>query len=243
MLGVDKVLVVDAGNTSVKYTAYNTNRLLWCLRDDEYQITSFVPDAIFFASVRSAEQSALLRSKLQGVFPDSKWVLLESVRSSCGVENAYKEPSRLGIDRWLSIIGAYHLVKNSLVVVDAGTAIKVDVVSFDGVHLGGYIVPGLALMEKMLLSNTARIRYEPNEIEEGDGLPNSTARAVTQGCREMALSFLERLYRQYDKSTWVVTGGDAKLLMQELNIPVDYQPNLVALGAKLMGDEALKANL
>lgn len=243
MFVVPKVLVVDAGNTSIKFTAFEGDTVMWCQRGDHCPTESgFVPDAIYFASVRSKEQSALIHADIQAEYPSCKWVTLISQATACGVHNAYLEPERLGVDRWLGAIAAHHMEKVGVVVVDAGTAIKVDVVDEAGVHLGGYITPGLAMMKESLLSNTARIRYDSDEIVGGYGLPNSTARAVTEGCYEMALGFLERVHLRYKEYKWVATGGDAESLLERLGVSVERQPNLVAIGAKLVGDEQLRGN-
>jgi type III pantothenate kinase len=238
-----RFLVVDAGNTSIKFTAFEGEQVLWVQRGEGFPTdTGFAPDVIYFASVRSKELSALLHADIQAEFPHSEWVTLTSQAFACGVSNAYIEPERLGIDRWLGVIAAHHMVKGDVVVVDAGTAIKVDVVNKEGVHLGGYIAPGLVMMEESLLSKTARIRYAADEVVVGDGLPNSTARAVTEGCHEMALGFLERIHHRYPEFKWVVTGGDAQALLDTLGISLESLPNLVALGAKLVGDEELRGN-
>ncbi|AEF56389.1 type III pantothenate kinase [Marinomonas posidonica] len=236
-----RVLVVDAGNTIVKFTAFIDSEVQWVLRQEVCpQKTGFTPDVIYLASVRSEEQSELLSSNVKLVYPDVALIVLSSRLIQCGVSNAYKEPERLGVDRWLGVVAAHHFIEGDVVVVDVGTAIKVDVVNKDGKHLGGYITPGLAMMEAALISNTARIRYTKNEVVIGEGLPNSTARAVTEGCHEMVLGFLERIYRDYSHYKWVATGGDAKALLDSLQVKMEYQPNLVALGAKIVGDELIK---
>jgi type III pantothenate kinase len=240
---VANILVVDAGNTSIKFTAFNGEQVLWVQRGERFPADAgFVPDVIYFASVRSKELSALLHAEIQAEFPRCEWITLTSQAFACGVSNAYVEPERLGVDRWLGVIAAHHIIKEDVVIVDAGTAIKVDVVNKEGVHLGGYIAPGLAMMEEALLSKTARIRYGVHEVVVGEGLPNSTARAVTEGCHEMALGFLERIYHRYPEFKWVVTGGDAQALLDTLGISLKCLPNLVALGAKLVGDEELRGN-
>jgi type III pantothenate kinase len=241
---VAKVLIVDVGNTSIKYTAFDADNILWQVRDEDIaKQTGFVPDAVYFASVRSSEDGEALQQQLKASYPNAHWVELSSVAEACGVRNAYQEPHRLGVDRWLTVIASYHLFGGDVVVVDAGTAIKVDMVNKAGQHLGGYITPGLAMMEASLLSKTARIRYTPEEKVMTDGLPNSTARAVAQGCHEMALGFLERIYKDYQHFTWVVTGGDAKSLFDALGIDASQEQHLVAKGAKFVGDDCLRAQM
>lgn len=243
MSDVVKVLVVDAGNTSIKFTAFEGEDVLWVRRDEGLPaLEEFAPSVIYFASVRSQEQSALLHADLAAHFPASHWCHVQSEAAACGVTNAYFEPSRLGVDRWLGVVAAHHVLKANVVVVDAGTAIKVDVVNKDGVHLGGYITPGLAMMEQALLANTAKIRYDVEEVVAGKGLPDSTARAVSEGCHEMALGFLQRLYHRYADFTWVVTGGDAHALLSSLGVPLVHEPHLVAYGAKLVGNERIRGN-
>nr|WP_264194025.1 type III pantothenate kinase [Marinomonas algarum] len=238
-------MIVDAGNTHIKLTAFKGDNVLWVKRcQDDSVVNStmggFVPQAIYLASVRSEVQSIALHTELQTLFPHVKSLRLMTQAMACGVHNAYVEPARLGVDRWLGVIGAHHCIQGGAVVVDAGTAIKVDVVNDAGVHLGGYIVPGLSMMESALLSNTARIRYDDTEVVSGHGLPDSTARAVTEGCYEMALGFLERVYRQYSDFTWVVTGGDGQSLLEHLGIPALCEPHLIAIGAKWMGNECMR---
>src|ERR1700694_2700040 len=54
-----------------------------------------------------------------------------------GLTNGYLDPSLLGADRWLALIGAWTLARSALCVVDAGTAAKVDSGDGSGAHLGG----------------------------------------------------------------------------------------------------------
>lgn len=240
---VAEILVVDVGNTSVKYTAFQGEGVIWQVRDDELlSKLPFSPKAIYFASVRSKQESEALQESLKHRFPQAQWAVLQSEAVACGVYNAYPEPHRLGIDRWLTVVAAYHHFATDVVIVDAGTAIKVDLVSSKAQHLGGYITPGLAMMEASLLANTAKIRYDNSEKVTGKGLPNSTARAVGEGCYEMALGFLQRIHTQYAHFTWVVTGGDGKALLDRLGIAAHYEPNLIALGARLVGNEMVRSD-
>lgn len=243
MYVVDKVLVVDAGNTSIKYTYFHREQVMWQYRDDEGLAKAGLCqglEIIYLASVRSQQATQEIRQDLQQRLPHSQVYLLTSQPQACGVLNAYAQAERLGVDRWLTVIAAHHHVGGDLVIVDAGTAVKVDVVSAQGQHLGGYITPGLALMEQALLSQTARVRYQPEEVQVGDGLPDSTARAVAEGCQEMVLGFLDRIYQRFSHYQWLVTGGDGEALLATLGVPVNKQPYLVALGAKLVGDEQLR---
>jgi type III pantothenate kinase len=76
-----------------------------------------------------------------------------------GVRNAYREPWRLGADRWVSLIGARHEHPGKdLCLVGLGTAMTVDLLDAAGRHYGGCLVPGPRLMIESLLEHTAGIR-------------------------------------------------------------------------------------
>ena len=63
-----------------------------------------------------------------------------------GVRCAYADPARLGVDRWVAVLAAYHAAHGAACVLDAGTAVTFDAVAADGRHLGGLIFPGARQM-------------------------------------------------------------------------------------------------
>lgn len=140
--------------------------------------------------------------------------------SSAGsVINGYRDQQRLGVDRWLAIIAAYDLCKQACVVVDLGTAITIDLVAQDGVHLGGYIAPGTALLRGQLIAHAQRVRYDVAEssLALSDLSPGrSTAEAVERGCLIMVRSYISAQIEYAETSLGddfklFVTGGDMAL--------------------------------
>lgn len=69
----------------------------------------------------------------------------------------YEDPTQLGTDRYLAMLGARSLCQDPLCVVGCGTAITLDAVDGQGRHLGGFILPGIRLMENALLNNTQKL--------------------------------------------------------------------------------------
>ena len=59
-----------------------------------------------------------------------------------GVINGYAQPDRLGVDRWMALLGAAGMTASDCIVIDAGSAITIDLLRGDGRHLGGAILPG-----------------------------------------------------------------------------------------------------
>lgn len=135
------------------------------------------------------------------------------------VINGYRDQQRLGVDRWLAIIAAYDLCKQACLVIDMGTAITVDLVAQDGAHLGGYIVPGAALLRGQLLAHARRVQYDVTEssLALSELSPGrSTAEAVERGCLIMLRSYIATQIESAESYlgkgfTTFVTGGDAAL--------------------------------
>lgn len=156
--------------------------------------------------------------------------------------NSYKVAEALGVDRWLAMVAASELSQPPFAVIDAGTAITLDVVGADGEHLGGHIIPGQKLMQSSLLKDTGRIAWSAQhnlESKSGnDWLATNTQQAVALGALHASVGYLEsvidKLHHHMGLNTIIMTGGDAEhlcsLLNQQTKQYVKYQKNLVLQG-------------
>jgi type III pantothenate kinase len=150
---------------------------------------------------------------------------------ACG----YADPTLLGVDRWLAVLGAWQRGHSDVVVIDCGTAVTVDFVLRPGRHLGGYIVPGMTLMVDALLLQTADVKTPkartmapPVEVTPG----TSTAEAVQRGVVRMLADFIDanvvRFQDQCDDRAHVyVCGGDADIITPHMTTSADAVPGLV----------------
>ena len=150
-----------------------------------------------------------------------------------GVRCGYRDPARLGVDRWLALVAAWHLTDGAVAVVGAGTAATVDFVDAEGRHEGGHIAPGLGLM-RSALDHTADVR--PAYAAEAVASPgNDTEGAVSSGTFVMLLGFVEAAVGAFAQRCptaldVVLTGGDAELLSAHLTVPARHEPHLVLDG-------------
>ncbi|CAM3971743.1 Type III pantothenate kinase [Pseudomonas reidholzensis] len=187
-------------------------------------------------SVRSEEETDALRAVLYTGFAIQAQVALP-VREMAGVRNGYEDFERLGMDRWLAALGAFHLAKGACLVIDLGTAAKADFVAADGEHLGGYICPGMPLMRSQLRTHTRRIRYDDASAERAVSTlapGRSTVEAVERGCVLMLQGFARTQIEQAralwgDAFTVFLTGGDAPLV-REAAPQARIVPDLVFVG-------------
>jgi type III pantothenate kinase len=164
-----KRLLIDAGNTRLKWVVADGPRLgriqsaAWSRRNlralaGRVLRTGHAAGSILVCSVAGAAIERALRAAARDAgVPAPRFVA--STRAAGGVHNGYRMPRRLGVDRWLALVGARHLYpRQSLCVISCGTATTIDLLDRTGRHRGGAIVPGPELMVRSLLHGTALIR-------------------------------------------------------------------------------------
>jgi type III pantothenate kinase len=133
-----------------------------------------------------------------------------------GVVNGYDHPSRLGADRWVSLIGVRQRIlaagkPRPALVVMIGTAATVDALDESGKFLGGLILPGFGLMLQALEQGTAGLRVPTGEVVT---FPTNTSDALMSGGANAIAGAIERMYRKLKRRTGMepalfMTGGAA----------------------------------
>lgn len=158
-------------------------------------------------------------------------------KSAHGVINSYTDHTRLGIDRWLALIAVHNDVHNTACVIDCGTAITMDGLHADGRHMGGIILPGLELMRESLYTKSSALARPENPVstDKRAALAQSTEQAVDSGCRLAAAGAIERVKRSMEEKCtaavdYIITGGDAEIIMPELSFRPRHEPHLVLQG-------------
>ena len=169
-------------------------------------------------SVRSERENQQICSGLSGLL-GVEVSCAAPARQLGGVINGYADFNRLGLDRWLAMVGAFDLCRGACVVLDLGTAITVDFVNSEGAHLGGYITPGLGLLRNQLLTRTSGVRYEPfnKDVTRRASPGRATDEAVERGCLQMLRGYVGLQLFEAEKylgSGFRVygTGGDVALV-------------------------------
>jgi type III pantothenate kinase len=131
--------------------------------------------------------------------------LAHTLAAFAGVRIAYAEPSRLGVDRFLALLGAHARSEGPSLVVGVGTALTIDLLD-RGRHLGGRIAPSPALMRDALHRRAPVLpatggAYAPFAAD--------TADALASGCEGAALA----LVAQSQEAAAIRTGSPPALLL------------------------------
>ena len=232
-------LLIDAGNTRIKWALLNPNQ-------HESMVTQYVDkkrieqslselpieniESVWLSSVRDAGELENLLNKHFAV-EIHKAVSTDRYKE---LISGYLRPEQLGVDRWLALCSCYERYNNSFIVIDAGTAITLDVVDKGCRHLGGHIIPGRDLMVESLNLNTHLIEVKDSALIYELDLGADTQSAVTNGASSAVTGYIGSVIEQYPGYKVVITGGAACEISASLKCETEVVENLVLEGLSLL---------
>lgn len=243
------MLLIDLGNTRLKWRwlPASGKPCSGALVASELAQAPFwsrleAQEAVWVSAVGDHGRRQALDGELQRRgLPAARYVVSPAVQA--GLRNAYAEPARLGVDRWLAMLAAWTCLPVTSVVIDCGSAITVDAFTADGTHRGGHIVPGWRLLREALLRGTADVGFSA-AVTSGEQPGHRTADAVANGCLAMMRGYLQRVLASdwcADAQAIWLTGGDADWVA-ELVPSAHRAPELVLDGlaahVRLSGGDA-----
>lgn len=236
-------VLVDLGNSRLKWAVLQRNGELSAMRataPERIQIPGLragVP--VLAVSVAKESVRARFESmvrKATGFAP--RFVQSEAQRH--GLINGYRDAWRLGADRWVAMVGARALFPRApaLLVVDVGTATTIDLVTRDGRHHGGLILPGPEMMINSLLGQTGGIARRAKgeaQSEPGDFFARDTRAAVQLGATQSVIAMIERARREARATMGsnpkvILTGGGASEIAKDLKYAHSRVDDLVLQG-------------
>ena len=236
-------LYLDLGNTQAKW-------LLSSGQTGALSYNGFGTQLELILSDQSSACDVVVASVLgpqgtENILSALKAVGLKKIRQcvvtpfAAGVRCGYEDVTRLGIDRWLAVLASWQRYGTACLVADLGTAATLDVVDFNGVHQGGFIVSGLSLSVDGLLSGTQNIRPKSEGFEEVSlALGCSTAAAIHNGALASLVALVDVQFQKLLKSNCeaklVLAGGDASLVGSHLESNFELVHGLVLEGMKVL---------
>ncbi len=235
------ILAIDAGNSRVKWgwhdgkgwaSVATVSLVEFAAASDHvnpFSVTHADPERIIISNVAGEGAHHLLVNWTSVFDAEPIWLRAEARR--CGVTNQYERPEQLGPDRWAALIAARAVHHGPCLVVNAGTATTVDMLTADGVFRGGAILPGVELMRFVLHEHTGRLPIQEGGYHDA---PRNTMDAIETGCRHAQAGAVERMYRVFRElelnPLCIVAGGAGRVLVDQLSMPRRYIENLVLDG-------------
>jgi type III pantothenate kinase len=243
-------LLVDVGNSCIKWAYLEGGELRehGGIAHGGYKLDEVLgaawrklpkPSQVIVANVAGPMANHVLNQLSQQYFGLMPTYMISSAKAG-GVTSGYRDPARLGVDRWAALIGAFNRHGAPACVIDCGTAITLDAITRDGRHLGGLIAPGIHLMRHALVGATAGITDEEDDEDSGV-FAQDTRAAVAGGALQSAVGLIERVSAQMlaelgSEAKRLITGGDAERLLPYLQEGYRLVPHLVLEGLSVMAD-------
>ena len=213
-------LLIDIGNTRIKWQQRDDKDIL--LTDsilvEEFMDIDFSSNKSIDKVIVSNVNHSIVLDKLKEILSKFKCPIIETKPiSNEYLINDYEDHKTLGIDRWLTALGAWKLYQRPLLVINAGTAITIDLVELDKeskAHFkGGMILPGVAISLAVLNNSTNLI---DTEIGKSQYPSLNTKDAVTTGIMTSIQGAVNLVCRKLPSSLPILlTGGDANLIYEQ----------------------------
>lgn len=241
-----KILAIDQGNSRTKMTLLDGGQVVVAvctdapsLEEADRLVGQFGVDGAIYCSVAKLDVRFVESLRLLLPVP----LLVMSARTPLPVKVDYASPATLGLDRVTAAAGASRLFPGeSMLIVDAGTAVTLDILDDTNTFRGGNISPGMSLRFKALHAFTGKlplVSAEGELLPFGDSTETAIRGGVVNGLTAEILDAVVRARVNYNVSRLVLTGGDAPFLLPlleerirqgQLSVKISIEPDLMALG-------------
>ncbi len=196
------------------------------------------------------------------IFKVSTYVLGEEIQPQ--IENLYRKPCEVGMDRLANAVGGFYLYGGPLIVVDFGTAITFDVIGGRGEYIGGMIAPGVrlsldALSQKAVLLPEIELEETPAPGLIGKDTKESMKSGIFYGFASLVDGIIKHLKKELKREInpvkspmpqasadaslarrtskgikVIATGGDARAIIPFCKEVDEIDPHLTIRGVMLI---------
>ena len=225
-------LLIDAGNTRVKWAVEDKNEWLSSGAVPVEQVAMLSKNIGDLENIEEIWVSNVAGEKVAEnikKLKNKQWHFITAQKTQCGLSNGYKNVYELGSDRWAAMIAAWQLVRGKCLVVNCGTATTVDAISGKGEFLGGLIIPGFELMKNSLAGAAEQLQPISGIYAQ---FPDTTADAIYSGAIQASCGAIDRQKALLgnENVTVILSGGSAEQLHPYLGRSTRVVHNLVLRG-------------
>jgi len=229
-----KVLVIDAGNTSVKAGYFKNDCLIEVKRFSLKELKKLSIWANSLGNPSTVLSSVLSKTETKEILNAFENCFIVTNETQFPFEINYSNSQTLGIDR---ICNASYLFMHSAtpfaVSIDVGTCLKFDLMHKTKGYLGGSISPGIDLRYKSLNDYTGNLPLLSNKTVPklvGTSTDLSINSGVMNGLKHEIISMMEQYRTDFSDLTFFMTGGDASFFDFEPKNDIFADENLTVKG-------------
>jgi type III pantothenate kinase len=243
------LLAIDVGNTNTVLGIYDGERLVrhWRVETnaartvDEHAV--LVRDLLRGVALHGAALSCVVpaltptfRALCRSYLGLELLVVEPGVRT--GMTILYETPHTLGSDRLVNAVAAYARTRGAAIVVDFGTATKIEYVTRAGAYAGGVICPGVKIASQALFASAARLAAvelrRPSQV-----VGRTTGEALQAGIVLGHVAAVDGLVRRIERehgiaARVIATGGLCGLLAGESETIQEVDEFLTIDGLRLI---------
>ncbi|MDY7034259.1 MAG: type III pantothenate kinase [Thermodesulfobacteriota bacterium] len=242
------LLVIDVGNTNTVLGVFDGDKLVqdWRIRTeedgtvDEYGI--MITNLYFSSKIAVKDIKAIVVSC---VVPP----LLTTIEELCrkyynikplivgpgiktGMPIYYDNPKEVGADRIVNAVAAYEKYKQSLIIVDFGTATTFDYVSQKGEYQGGVIAPGITISSEALFKRASKLPHvefiKPKSVVGKDTVSSMQA-GIVFGYASLVDGIVERIIKEVKSTPKVIATGGLAFLIASVSETITEVDDYLAL--------------
>ncbi len=230
-------LIIDIGNTRVKLAVFKANRIL---KKSTIQKSLFLKEVKKIISNEEKIKNAIVSSV--DFFTKEEELSLRAIVNLTVVshnlqlpfKNKYATPKTLGVDRIALITAAAQQYPNkNVLVIDAGTCVTYDFLTYTNRYLGGAISPGLTIRYEALHNLTAKLpllKTKDTTFLIGNSTETSIHSGVINGLVNEIDGTIKQYQEQYTDLTVILTGGDTNFLAKRLKSSIFANSNFLLEG-------------
>ncbi len=224
-----KLFLLDIGNTHTRYGLLENGKIKYSGNCDTVSLDKLaIPDDVPVAAA-TVVPKAKEWLKRKDVF----WVN-NTVKT--GIDLSFVDAATLGADRIANLATLAQTANLPAIIVDCGTAITIEVLDSNKVFRGGQIAPGRFLLRKSLADYTAQLPFLPVDDIKAKTFGWNTPDAIRLGTDFGLIGAVKEFVIQTKKELGVtdcqvfVTGGDAKILLENIEGLVAVSADFTLLG-------------
>ena len=229
---------MDFGNTLTKVACLNKESqvVLHTFENDENLLHWINQQPAFEAGIIGSVRN--LPEELTKWASNQPGMIILNSNTPLPFKIAYKSPQSLGADRIALAAAAYErFPEKNVLVIDMGSCITYDLITAEGVYLGGAISPGIRMRFKAMNAFTAKLPMaEPTDKTPliGYDTQSSLQSGVMNGVQAEIEVVIDRYASNYKDLTVLIGGGDNKYFDKRFKVNIFAASNLVLNGLRFI---------